>query len=240
MVCHCRISGGKDTYLFRYLQETVPKKRFLGLIILIFEIISVSLHPNNITDMKKTFFLLTSAILCLVLVACSGSKKNNESVQEPIEPTFEQTKSGVKAAVTRMYADYFRPVTTADPDSITEGLNLWDMTEYFSPELDSLMRVVEKIQEESSEAIVDYDPFINAQDCQNLELYDVEVTDFTPEKATALVSFMNLGQKDTAIVVMDYNEAKKTWLLSDFIQPEFKTSYIEFLKEYVNMPAEAE
>ncbi len=188
--------------------------------------------------MKKIKFLILSIVISVIVTACGGSKKNtSDSGQSTVDPDAVQTRSGVKAAVTRMYAAYFNP---SDDIEIDEELNNFGLVASFlDADFEALIRKVTKEEEEKDEVIIDYDPFFNAQDCDGLELCDVKVTDYTPEKATALVTFMNLGQKDSAIVVMNYNKAKDAWLLSDFINPVFKNSLVENVKMMLEAPAES-
>jgi len=189
--------------------------------------------------MKKISFLIFSVLISVIMTACDGSKKNtSDRGQSTVDPDAVQTQSGVKAAVTRMYAAYFNP---SDDIEIDEELNNFGIVASFlDADFEALIRKVTKEEEENNEVIIDYDPFFNAQDCDSLELCDVKVTDYTPEKATAVVTFMNLGQKDSAIVVMNYNKAKDAWLLKDFINPVFQSSFVENVEMILEMPVETE
>ncbi len=180
--------------------------------------------------MKKLSYLIATILMGILLMACGGSTKNNgESAEASVDPSAAQSKSGVKAAVTRMYAKYFNSDITAERDTTLDIFGL--VGDYLDADFEDLMRKAIRLQEETDELIFDYDPFINAQECLDLQLCDVEVTDYTPEQAKALVTFMNLDEQDTAIVVMNYDKVRDAWLLSDFINPAFGNSYVDNIKE---------
>jgi hypothetical protein len=84
---------------------------------------------------------------------------------------------------------------------------------YFEPQLADVMN---KDQEDAAkhgdEGTLDSDPFIDAQDF-DIKTFDVTIKDTAPGKASATVTFTNLGTPRT--IVLDLVTVKNAWRIYD-------------------------
>jgi hypothetical protein len=84
---------------------------------------------------------------------------------------------------------------------------------YFEPKLATLIiKDRNKAAKRGDISTLDMDPFIDAQDW-DISAFDVAVRDTGADKATATVSFENLGKPTT--VVLDLVKLREGWRIAD-------------------------
>jgi Protein of unknown function (DUF3828) len=84
---------------------------------------------------------------------------------------------------------------------------------YFEPKLATLIiKDRNKAAKRGDVSTLDMDPFIDAQDW-DINAFDVAVRDTAADKATATVSFKNLGKPTT--VVLDLVKLREGWRIAD-------------------------
>ncbi len=112
------------------------------------------------------------------------------------------------AFVKAIYNTYTKP--GSDGVLIDTGAKL---RRYFEPQLAEVMN---KDQQEAARhrdvGTLDGDPFIDAQDWE-IKSFDVAIKGTGPGKATATVTFTNLG--DARTIVLDLVTVKKAWRIYD-------------------------
>lgn len=171
--------------------------------------------------MKKLF---VSALAALLLVSCGSKKETNQS------------EAGAKAAVEEVYNTYF--AWSEDNFNAPEGSG---PETYFGPLAAYLTQDFSEAYCKASEKSyglddlwLDVDPWINAQDFDNLSLKDVQIQDYTGEKALAVATLHNLGQENEIRLTLVYDAASDRWLVDNL--GELK----EYALEYYNAPVEEE
>jgi len=114
----------------------------------------------------------------------------------------------VFAFVNAIYSAYTKP--GSDGVLIDSGPKL---RRYFEPQLAEVMN---KDQQDAARhhdvGTLDGDPFIDAQDWK-IDRFDVAIKDTGPGKATATVTFTNLG--DARTIVLDLITVKNAWRIYD-------------------------
>ncbi len=84
---------------------------------------------------------------------------------------------------------------------------------YFVPSLAALMVKDQKLAAKRGEVgLLDFDPFVDAQEWDIAD-FDIAVAETAPDKATATVTFANLGKETTA--VLDLVKIKNDWRVND-------------------------
>lgn len=110
--------------------------------------------------------------------------------------------------VTGIYAQYGGPDTPGVP------LETKEIAErYFTHEIVELMEQDgERAAEDDSPPALDGDPFVGAQDW-DIKNVAVSVTDVSPDKAVALVTFVNQGEQK--LVQLDLRKIAAGWRIDD-------------------------
>src|SRR4029077_10217254 len=142
----------------------------------------------------------TAAACCLLLAFLIGIAFG------PVEATAAETSA--TSFVEGIYAPY--------KDKNGNG-NLLDtdtaVKRYFEPKLATLIiKDRNKAAKRGDVSTLDMDPFIDAQDWDS-SAFDVAVRDTGADKATATVSFENLGKPTT--VVLDLVKLREGWRIAD-------------------------
>ena len=87
------------------------------------------------------------------------------------------------------------------------------MKRYFEPKLATLIiKDRNKAAKRGDVSTLDMDPFIDAQDW-DISAFDIAVRDTGADKATATVSFKNMGKPTT--VVLDLVKLREGWRIAD-------------------------
>ena len=146
---------------------------------------------------RRLVLLLVAASLGAASLAVTGSAKA------------EDTSAGTALAfINAIYNTYTKP--GSDGVLIDSGPKL---RRYFEP---PLAEVMNKDQQEAARhhdvGTLDGDPFIDAQDFE-IKKFDVAIKDTAPGKATATVTFTNLG--DARTIVLDLVTVKNAWRIYD-------------------------
>jgi Protein of unknown function (DUF3828) len=116
------------------------------------------------------------------------------------------------AFVKAIYSPYTKPDT--DGVLIDSGPKL---RRYFEPRLAEVMNKDQEAAARHHEVgALDFDPFIDAQDW-GFKQFDVAMKDSAPGKATATVTFGNLGHAKT--IVLDLVKIKNDWRIYDITWP---------------------
>lgn len=177
----------------------------------------------------------------LLLSACGNPTSNTASVSENDSianvAASNQNEEAAKAVVEAAYKSYFNPSedelqTTEDAECTVFAIPY--MGKYMSKQLIEQIVMGYNKQNVTDDLFFDYDVWINAQDCDSLSLKGVSIVEYSDDRATAEVNFVNLGQDQKAYVVVEYNKEKDAWFICDFLDPENKTSYVEDLNEYLS------
>ena len=176
--------------------------------------------------MKKILF---SALAALMLVACGNkSQVADASSDEAQDSTSVQSesgnhnKAGAKAAIENIYNIYFNPGGYANEEEEDESdiSGFGFMTQFVSDEFNQIFCMAQSKQLSIDEVWLDCDPWIDAQDCEDLELVDVKIVKYADDKAVADVAFMNFGKEHTVGCVVVYDAEKGKWLVDDLVLPE--------------------
>lgn len=187
--------------------------------------------------MKK---IIIPFLALLAIAACKNPKVENASETvdelEVCEGETNHTMEGAKALVEAAYNSYFNPTDEEQQAMDDAELSLFCipyMSKYMTESLlEKLTQAFDK-QVETDEMFFDYDVWVNAQDWDKPSLKGVNIIDYSDDKATAEVNFTNFGEDQKAYVVLEYVKASNSWLVSDFLDPEGKTSFVQDLEEYL-------
>jgi hypothetical protein len=110
--------------------------------------------------------------------------------------------------VTGIYAQYGGPDT---PGVVLETREIAER--YFTPEIIELMeKDGEQAAQNDTPPALDGDPFVGAQDW-DIKNVAVSVTDISPDKAVALVTFVNQGEQK--LVQLDLKKLEAGWRIDD-------------------------
>jgi Protein of unknown function (DUF3828) len=138
-------------------------------------------------------------LLCAGSFAVAGSAKAEDA---------GANTDAALAFVKAIYNSYTKP--GSDGVLIDSGPKL---RHYFEPKLAEVMNKDQEDAARHSEVgTLDFDPFIDAQDWE-FKQFDVAMKGTAPGKATATVTFNNLGQATT--VVLDLVTIKNDWRIYD-------------------------
>ena len=100
---------------------------------------------------------------------------------------------------------------------------------HFEPKLAALIiKDRNKAAKRGEVSTLDMDPFIDAQDWE-ISAVDVNVRDISAEKASATVSFENLGKPST--VVLDLVKLRDGWRIADITWGRKRTLRALFIKQ---------
>lgn len=171
--------------------------------------------------MKKLF--LTS-FAALMLVACGNSSKSadtsSEATQDSISVNYENANSdSAKATIEKLYTMYFNyddyPELFEQEEPDYSGFGF--MSKFVSEEFNKAVYYAAQKEIKTDDLWIDCDVWIDAQDYEGLELVNVEIKEFTGNKAVADVTFKNFGEEHTVGCCVIFDEEKEEWLIDDFI-----------------------
>ncbi len=199
----------------------------------------------------KKFIIPVFSVLCLI--SCGNQTAKVVALTDSDSTNIEQiadkagknkNKEAAKAVVEAAYTKYFRSIDEdVQVEEHEEALSIFGMNYMYSF---ISLKLQEKIVEaydkqiETDELFFDFDVWINAQDFGELTLKDVNIIEYSGEKATAEVNFTNFGTDDKAYVVVEYDKKNDTWFICDFLDPEDKSSYAESIDSYLSDENESE
>ncbi len=149
--------------------------------------------------LTRRLLLLSAASLGAASLAGASSTKAEDA---------GASTDAALAFVNAIYNTYTKP--DSDGVLIDTGAKL---RRYFEPQLAEVMN---KDQQEAARhhdvGTLDGDPFIDAQDF-DIKKFDVAIKNTAPGKATATVTFTNLG--DARTIVLDLVTVKNAWRIYD-------------------------
>ena len=168
--------------------------------------------------MRKNILLAMGMTAALMLTACSKQRTDHSSANEQAAEASAAIHSseGARECVTEMYEQYFRQAS----DTATVDEEVTPMSRYLTQDLSALLDSCIARQNATGDLYLDYDFWINAQDCGQLELKETKVTKYADSTAVVTVDFTNFGQPAVATVEVRYDAAQDTWLVDDFINGE--------------------
>lgn len=182
--------------------------------------------------MKK---IIIPVLLAMSLIACGNQSKTEDSSCCAKDSTSvcadaegNRNEAGAKAEIENIYNIYFNPGGMANED---EESDFGFMTQFVSEHFRDCYGKAQAKQMALGEVWLDCDPWIDAQDCEDLELVEVKIKECTDEQAVADVTFKNFGENHTVGCVVVYDEKSGKWLVDDLIHPEngsVKQMAIEF------------
>ena len=194
--------------------------------------------------MKKSKFLVALALGGIVMISCSGSKKpatesdsvvavkdSSEMVVEDKKEWSEEQEKELKERINYIY----QQVAESYADITSSG---FENTAFFSSRLKSLWN---KLPDD--DLVVDFDPYINAQDYNKISVADIEVRKLQEKRAEAKVT-VDLGFSEPSNIVLrmvkerDENNGQN-WMIDDFVYEAPKkggvTRYFSsFMARYVS------
>lgn len=144
--------------------------------------------------MRKSFFILTIASL-LTLSSC-GNKKAEQTPQQALENIYSK--------VVEDYSDE------------NMGKDISNLDEFVSDDYKALQKqTADKADKEGEMGPIDWDVWINAQDCQGLKLLGTHKVKDADGGVIMMVTLENCGQENNVYVKMSKEEGE--WLISDFL-----------------------
>ncbi|MGA7433904.1 MAG: DUF3828 domain-containing protein [Xanthobacteraceae bacterium] len=144
--------------------------------------------------LTRRILLLCAASLCVSSVAVAGTARADDAA--------------ALAFVKAIYDSYTKP--HSDGVLIDNGKKL---RRYFEPTLAAAMNSDQQDAARHGDVgKLDGDPFIDAQDWE-IKSFDVAMKDIAPGKASATVTFTNLGTPKT--IVLDLVTIKNDWRIYD-------------------------
>lgn len=191
--------------------------------------------------MKKN---LIPILALLILAGCgnqtansaSGNDSDSVAVGELAASARNHNKKAAKATAEAAYNSYFNPSEEEQAEADGAEINIFGiayMYKYLTPELcESIVMAYDK-QNATDDLFLDYDIWINGQDWESPTLTNVNIIEYTGDKATAEVNFTDYGEKKKAYIVMQYDKEKDAWLICDFLDPIDKDSFAECLADYL-------
>lgn len=188
--------------------------------------------------MKKIFI---PVLLAMLFVAC-GNQSNvadasccaGDSASVCASPVGNRNEAGAKAEIENIYNIYFNPGGMANDD---EESDFGFMTKFVSEDFRNCYGKAQAKQMALDELWLDCDPWIDAQDCEDLELVEVKIKEYTDVQAVADVTFKNFGMNYTVGCVVAYDGESEKWLVDDLILPE-SGSVKQMAKDFCSGAAE--
>ncbi len=156
----------------------------------------------------KTSIIILSFAAMLTFTAC-GNKKTNSSASHTTETTMadntpEQALENIYAKVVEDYNDE------------NKGRDISNLDEYLSDEYKALQKQTDDKAEKKGEmGPIDWDVWINAQDCQGLKLLGMRKVKDEADGVIMMVTLENCGEENDVYVKM--SKKKGEWLISDFL-----------------------
>ena len=195
--------------------------------------------------MKKSKFLVALALGGFTMISCSNSTKpvtesdsavsvkdSSEMVVEVKKEWSEEQEKELKERINYIY----QQVAESYADITSSGL---EKTEFFSSRLKSLWN---KLPDD--DLVIDFDPYINAQDYNEISVEDIEVRKLQEKRAEAKLT-VDLGFSEPNNIVLrmvkerDENNGQN-WMIDDFVFEAQKKggatrSFSSIMARYVNV-----
>ena len=155
----------------------------------------------------KTSIIIFSAAALLTLSAC-GNKKANTAASNNTEASSEQTpEQALECIYAKVLEDY---------SDENKGKDISDLDKYVSDDYKALQKQTsDKADKRGEIGPIDWDVWINAQDCQGLKLLGTSKVKDADGGVIMMVTLENCGEESDVYVKM--SKEKGEWIISDFL-----------------------
>ncbi len=156
--------------------------------------------------MRTSLLILTIASL-LTLSSC-GNKKANKSSSNDTETLAEQTP---EQALENIYSK-----VVEDYSDENKGTDISNLDEFVTDDYKALQKQTnEKADKQGEMGPIDWDVWINAQDCQGLKLLGMRKVKDADGGVIMMVTLQNCGEENDVYVKMTKHNGN--WLIDDFL-----------------------